>query len=441
MSYTVRLRKNSAQGRIVGELGPFASQATAIAQAKGLAPTTAHDIAVTVEKASAAAKKNPLPMRANSASWHGRVMRYPKGVMTGRDSFHEGPDDFSIDQTGYYVWDGHGSPRGHGKWSLLGPFKDKATATAAAGKLHATKSNPAKKKAGQKIRGFGDDVSIDSSGNLSVERRKIDTSAPGDYGYDHVEGAPGMVRLVPSGRVMTLAEAKAELAAHEKRVLGNPKKKAAATVVSGDGTTFVVRVARTGSEGTVHRGDSGALTFVDGWLASYKSEVEDAIVAWFASSKGKKSNPHPTFAPSQPGRRRIPPRNRVSLGAIPGRPNPSGWNPKPFQAGDGAQNLIMVNPAGKLPTYKQAMSKLYDAFAARGYKMSPASLKIPHATHPQTDVRFWFRPQEVYSSFGAKGDAHTVTGHAGIDVRKYVGSEQSLASLVTWLEKHGQPMR
>ncbi len=75
--------------------------------------------------------------------WHGRVARYPKGITTGPDQFHEGPECFGIDQSGYYVWEDqfdHG-PKGFGRWCLDGPFKTKAMADKAANDHCAPRDN------------------------------------------------------------------------------------------------------------------------------------------------------------------------------------------------------------------------------------------------------------------------------------------------------------
>jgi len=50
-------------------------------------------------------------------------------------------------------------------------------------------------------------------------------------------------------------------------------------------------------------------------------------------------------------------------------------------------------------TYAQAQAAILKVFKAKGWGIS-ADLKIPHATSPSGQVRFWFKPQAIYLSRG-----------------------------------------
>ncbi len=53
--------------------------------------------------------------------------------------------------------------------------------------------------------------------------------------------------------------------------------------------------------------------------------------------------------------------------------------------------------AGKLPTFREARTKLFADLAARGWKQTGASsLKTPHWTSPDGSARLWFLPQAVW---------------------------------------------
>jgi hypothetical protein len=70
----------------------------------------------------------------------------------------------------------------------------------------------------------------------------------------------------------------------------------------------------------------------------------------------------------------------------------------------------------KKPTYKAAMKGIYDALKADGWKMSAATLKIPHAT--KGNVRLYLKAQSIHKTTKKPfklGDAHSQT--FGIDVR------------------------
>jgi len=56
----------------------------------------------------------------------------------------------------------------------------------------------------------------------------------------------------------------------------------------------------------------------------------------------------------------------------------------------------------KAPTYLEARAELFKYLEDKGWKVN-STLKIPHATSPDGDVRMWFKTQAVWVSYG---DAH-----------------------------------
>ena len=68
--------------------------------------------------------------------------------------------------------------------------------------------------------------------------------------------------------------------------------------------------------------------------------------------------------------------------------------------------------AKKAPkTYAKAQDEILDALKKKGWTVV-AHLKVPHATAPDGEFRFWFKPQAIYASTGITvknfGDARSV---------------------------------
>jgi hypothetical protein len=61
----------------------------------------------------------------------------------------------------------------------------------------------------------------------------------------------------------------------------------------------------------------------------------------------------------------------------------------------------------KGPTFAAARNAVLDKLQKDGWKLSDRSLKIPHATSPDGQVRLWFKSQAVYYTFG---NAHSMNG-------------------------------
>ena len=63
-------------------------------------------------------------------------------------------------------------------------------------------------------------------------------------------------------------------------------------------------------------------------------------------------------------------------------------------------------------TYAAARQRVHRELGLRGWKTSPPTLKLPHATSPDGQVRLWFKPQAVYHTTGDRheaGNARTVS--------------------------------
>lgn len=80
-------------------------------------------------------------------------------------------------------------------------------------------------------------------------------------------------------------------------------------------------------------------------------------------------------------------------------------------------------------TYKQAREALFTYLSAQGWTVK-ADLKVPHATSPSGEVRFWFNTQSVYLSVG---NAHTYGGARSTfqDIRR-----TPPAALENWLRAY-----
>ena len=57
-----------------------------------------------------------------------------------------------------------------------------------------------------------------------------------------------------------------------------------------------------------------------------------------------------------------------------------------------------------METYKAARIRLMKELGDAGWTLSPLTLKVPHATSPHGDVRFWFKPQAIWYSVGRYPD-------------------------------------
>lgn len=89
-------------------------------------------------------------------------------------------------------------------------------------------------------------------------------------------------------------------------------------------------------------------------------------------------------------------------------------------------------------THAQGQKDALDALEKRGWKVA-RGLKIPHATHPEGDVRLWFKPQAVHFTH-AKAEYPYHAGHSAgnmrqlhpdIDLRKHSGD-----TVADYAEKH-----
>lgn len=70
-------------------------------------------------------------------------------------------------------------------------------------------------------------------------------------------------------------------------------------------------------------------------------------------------------------------------------------------------------------TFQQAHAKLLSDLQAKGWSVKTA-LKVPHATSPNGQVRFWFHPQSIYYTSGNQ--------HVGNDSRSlHVNSKEITA--------------
>jgi len=70
----------------------------------------------------------------------------------------------------------------------------------------------------------------------------------------------------------------------------------------------------------------------------------------------------------------------------------------------------------KSKTFSEARTGLMDYLAKEGWKLSDRSLKVPHATSPDGDLRIWFKPQAIWFSVGGR---HNLQGARSIhtDIR------------------------
>lgn len=72
-------------------------------------------------------------------------------------------------------------------------------------------------------------------------------------------------------------------------------------------------------------------------------------------------------------------------------------------------------------TYAQARVAIFRELARKGWQLSPMTLKVPHATHPEGHFKLWFKPQAVHygvSSHGRFLDASLARSLHGPDIRK-----------------------
>ena len=72
-------------------------------------------------------------------------------------------------------------------------------------------------------------------------------------------------------------------------------------------------------------------------------------------------------------------------------------------------NALHTITAAKRPTFKKARLDLHRGLGEKGWRLSSPTLKVPHATSPDGKIRYWFKAQAVYWTYGPP---HSLRGGA-----------------------------
>lgn len=113
-------------------------------------------------------------------------------------------------------------------------------------------------------------------------------------------------------------------------------------------------------------------------------------------------------------------------------------------AGDTMRNLGLkpARPPADRPrapkpakTYQQAQADIMKALKANGWELS-GNLAVPHATSPDGKVRFWFKAQAIYFSYGP--DMKRFGEARSVPIGDY--RNESTDSMVKYLERFAQNM-
>lgn len=98
------------------------------------------------------------------------------------------------------------------------------------------------------------------------------------------------------------------------------------------------------------------------------------------------------------------------------------------------KDVVKDKSAAKRPTFDVAKKSLLDHLSKEGWKISSPTLKIPHATDRNGEVRLWFKTQAVYMSIvKGRGGSHTMDGARSIhvDIRDLT-PEQFMSKVDQW---------
>ena len=93
---------------------------------------------------------------------------------------------------------------------------------------------------------------------------------------------------------------------------------------------------------------------------------------------------------------------------------------------------IATKRTAALPTFKDAKLAIWRHLGESGWKMSDPKLKVPHATHPDKEIRIWFKAQAIYYSAGSGTNLQSARSlHA--DIRTMTPE-----AVVKWVETWAQ---